>query len=166
MSAHYDPSQWGDFAIATAGAAAALAGLLVVAISINVREILAERDLPTRAACALVVLSSPLVTALLVLVPGQSADALGIELISFGVLLGVALVPRNLPFRLPAQRTMSSWLLAQGVPILAIVAGTTVAGIGMVTGSLGGLYWLVPAVIAAIAGGLIQAWVLLIEILR
>ncbi len=166
MSAHYDPTQWGDFAIATAGAAAALAGLLVVAISINVREILAERDLPTRAACALVVLTSPLVTALLLLVPSQPPDALGVELIVFGVVLGVALVPRNLPFHLPPERTMSSWVLAQGVPILALVAGTTLAGIGMITGSLGGLYWLVPAVIGAVAGGLIQAWVLLIEILR
>ena len=76
--------------------------------------------------------------------PSQSPDALGVELIVFGVLLGVALVPRNLPFHLPAERTMSSWVLAQGVPILALVAGTTLAGIGMMTESLGGLYWLSP----------------------
>jgi hypothetical protein len=30
----------------------------------------------------------------------------------------------------------------------------------------GGLYWVVPAVLAAIVFGLINAWVLLIEILR
>jgi hypothetical protein len=30
----------------------------------------------------------------------------------------------------------------------------------------GGLYWLVPSVLAAITFGLINAWVLLVEILR
>lgn len=166
MSAHYDPQQWGDFAIATAGAAAALAGLLVVAISINVREILADKSLPTRAFTALVVLISPLVTALLLLVPEQSVDTLGIELIVLGIVLGVVLVPRNLPFNLPPQRKLSSWVLTGALPVTLVVGGTTVAGIGIVSESLGGLYWLVPAVIGAILGGLFQAWVLLIEILR
>jgi len=33
-------------------------------------------------------------------------------------------------------------------------------------GALGGLYWLPVAAVAALVGGLLQAWVLLIEILR
>ncbi len=166
MSPHYDAEQWGDFAIATAGAAAALAGLLVVAISINVREILAGKGLPTRAGTALVVLINPLATSLLLLVPGQSTDALGIELIVLGIVLGLVLVPRNLPFNLPPERKLSSWALTSALPVTLVVGATTVAGIGLVTESLGGLYWLVAAVIGAILGGLFQAWVLLIEILR
>jgi hypothetical protein len=38
----YDPETWHDFFIAAAGAAAALSGLIFVAVSINLRDILAE----------------------------------------------------------------------------------------------------------------------------
>jgi hypothetical protein len=50
---------------------------------------------------------------------------------------------------------------------MAMVIGPTLlAGLGLLLDSLGGLYWLSVAVLAAIIGGLAQAWVLLIEILR
>jgi hypothetical protein len=39
------PEGWGEFGVAAAGATAALAGLLIVAISVNVKEILASRVL-------------------------------------------------------------------------------------------------------------------------
>lgn len=38
----YDPETWHDFFVASAGAAAALSGLIFVAVSINLRDILAE----------------------------------------------------------------------------------------------------------------------------
>src|ERR1700685_3045804 len=38
----YDPETWHDFFIAAAGATAALSGLIFVAVSINLRDILAE----------------------------------------------------------------------------------------------------------------------------
>jgi hypothetical protein len=43
MGAINDASQWHDFAIGTSGASAGLAGLLVVAVSINLRESCATR---------------------------------------------------------------------------------------------------------------------------
>ena len=36
----YDPSEWTDLFVATAGASAALAGLVFVAVSINLERIL------------------------------------------------------------------------------------------------------------------------------
>ncbi|HEX2746304.1 MAG TPA: hypothetical protein VHN16_18150 [Streptosporangiaceae bacterium] len=38
----YNPETWHDFFIAAAGAAAALSGLIFVAVSINLRDILTE----------------------------------------------------------------------------------------------------------------------------
>lgn len=166
MDAAYDASQWGDFALAVAGATAALAGLLVVAISINVREILAGPHLPARAGSALIYLASPLMSAVLVLVPDQSADALGLELLVLGIGLGVVLIPLNSPFHLPPQRSKISWVASSAIPVTTIVVSTILAGIGMLVGALGGLYWLPAAALGAIVGGLGQAWVLLIEILR
>jgi hypothetical protein len=41
-----------------------------------------------------------------------------------------------------------------------------VAGISLLAGGGGGLYWLVPAVLIFLVSGLGNAWVLLIEMLR
>ena len=115
-----------DFALAAAGAAAALAGLLVVAVSINIREIVATRSLTRRAGVALVSLTAPLVMALVVLIPSDSPGVLGSLVLVTGIVTALALGPLVLPPQLSSQRTMAQWAL----------------------------------------GGLAQAWVLLIEILR
>jgi hypothetical protein len=47
--AAYSASEWGDLFVATAGASAALAGLVFVAVSINIERILEFNDLPERA---------------------------------------------------------------------------------------------------------------------
>ena len=43
---------WSEFAVAAAGATAALAGLVIVGISVNIKEILAFPGLTARAAAA------------------------------------------------------------------------------------------------------------------
>ena len=47
--AAYDPAEWTDLFVAMAGASAALAGLVFVAVSINVERILQYAGLPERA---------------------------------------------------------------------------------------------------------------------
>jgi hypothetical protein len=71
VDAGLDPAAWSDFAVAVAGAAAALSGLLFVAVSINLSRILAFSNLPARAAQTLIMLVTPLVVSLLVLIPAQ-----------------------------------------------------------------------------------------------
>ena len=39
-------------------------------------------------------------------------------------------------------------------------------GLSALMGWGGGLYWLVPGVVVALSGGVINSWILLIEILR
>src|SRR3712207_9418766 len=70
-----------------AGAAAALLGLLFVAVSINLEQVLRIAWLPLRAGETLGVLVALLTTAVFVLVPGQSPTALGLELAGAGFLL-------------------------------------------------------------------------------
>lgn len=166
MSAAYDIEAWKDFATMIGGASAALAGLLIVAMSINIDEILKFADLPARAAAALIAMLSPLVVAVLVLVPGQSTDALGAELLVFGVLLGWVLLGRLARYGRNKNQTPGQWLLGTGGPLGVLAGGLALAGLGLILGSLGGLMWLAPAVLAAVLGGTAQAWVLLIEIRR
>jgi modulator of FtsH protease len=111
--AAYNAPEWNDLFIAAAGASAALAGLVFVAVSINVERILKGEGLPARAQMTVLLL----ITVLLVLIAAGT-----------------------LPFIVGAAS-----LLAE-------------------TG--GGLYWTVGGIVFAIVGGVLNAWVLLVEILR
>jgi hypothetical protein len=64
---------WGELFLAEAGASAALAGLLFVAISINLTKILEVRGLVGRAGEAIVLLVAVLIVSTLVLVTGLLA---------------------------------------------------------------------------------------------
>ena len=85
-------AEWSDFCVAQVGASAALLGLLFVGVSINLGRILALAGLPDRALLALVLILNVLVTATLMLVPGQPLRLLGAEVLIAGVVAGVALL--------------------------------------------------------------------------
>jgi len=78
-------SGWDNFFIAQVGASAALAGLVFVGVSINLREIVADPRLVGYALEALVVLLGVLVASSLLLVPGQPPALLGGEVVVVGL---------------------------------------------------------------------------------
>ncbi len=166
MDIAYAAGHWTDFGVATAGAAAALAGLLVVAISINLERILQFPSLPHRAAQTLILFTVPLVTALLLIVPGQPNTALGGELLAIGLPTGAFMLVADARVPMAEQETKATRLLTRILPSVVSCGCLAVAGATLLAEGGGGLYWLVPAVLAAIIFGLINAWVLLIEILR
>jgi hypothetical protein len=87
MHAHAsDPKAWEGLFVAEAGVAAVLAGLLFVAVSINLGRILLHPGLPGRAAEAIGLLTGVLVACTLGLVPGQPRALLGAGLLTTGVL--------------------------------------------------------------------------------
>jgi hypothetical protein len=59
----YEPDAWFEFGVGIIGAAAALAGLLFVAMSINIERILALPKLPSRAGGNVVLFVLPLCSA-------------------------------------------------------------------------------------------------------
>jgi modulator of FtsH protease len=106
-----------------------------------------------------------------VLIPGQRRDVLSAELIVLACGLFAIIVflqrdaitrpidaggPGPPPGSLAIRRA-----LGLGAAVLIAVAGVTLAA-----KAGGGLYWLPPAILAAYAGALTDAWILLIEILR
>ncbi len=166
VDAAYDAEPWSDFAAGMAGAAAALAGLLFVAVSINIQTILAQRGSSSRAVEALILLVTPVFLSLVLLIPGQPAVALAVELFVVAVIAGTALGWLSRPGSRAHEQPLASWLGTNVVPAAVVGLAPVVAGIGLLTGSLGGLYWLPAAVAVGLLGGLSNAWVLLVEILR
>lgn len=163
----YSTDGWQNLFLAEAGASAALAGLLFVAISINLDRILALRGLPGRAAEAIILLVAVLVSSTFGLVPGQPRQVLGAELLGVGVVLMSILLPIDVrTLRHPGEGQTRS---VRAISVTATQASTlpfVVAGASLLLGGGGGLYWLVPALILALLNAVVSAWVLLIEILR
>jgi hypothetical protein len=161
----YDPAGWHDLVAAVASASAALAGLLFVAISINLKQILAVAVLPVRAATALGTLILALIVSILVLVPGQSRTVLGAELIVCALPAWLAITYTYVRFGRSQQQSRLQHGIDLTIAQLAVVPGI-IAGVSLVAGAGGGLYWLVPALVFAFITATAKAWVLLVEVLR
>ena len=168
MEAAFNPEHWSDFFVAQAGATAALAGLVIVAILINLKTIVEGRLLSGRAAETVVMLAGVLLLSTLALIPGQGIVALGVEVLVLG-LMGAAIhgliLFRARCYHHDQEARWIRFVLALGSVLPLLLAGLSLlAGPG---GWLpGGLYWLVPAVVFGLIGGLLNSWVLLVEILR
>lgn len=167
MSTAYAPEEWKDLFVAVAGASAALAGLLFVAVSINVERIVKYEGLPERGIEALAMLLVPLVVSIAGLLPGQSHVALGIELVAISAAL-IAVLSR-LPIAAKFTRGLempAHYVLTRQVVRLSGVALLSIGALAELFAVAGGLYWVAAAVVALTLGAVVNAWVLLVEILR
>jgi hypothetical protein len=164
MSTAYSAGDWTDLFVASAGAAAALTGLLFVAVSVNIQDILKNPGLPSRALQTLLLLLSALVVSIVGLVPGQGATALGVELLVCALGFGgwvLVLAVRMLEHTRKYVRPLLHFALVTPgtLPPLA-GAASLLAHAG------GGLYWTAGGIVGAVLVASINAWVLLVEILR
>lgn len=158
------PDHWHDLFIAVAGAAAALTGLLFVAVSINLKEILEMEGLPARAVETLSIMTGVLVMSIFVLVPGQSREALGAELLVLSAFGCFFLVK---PLRVPRKtENPLAWYLAPLIIMIVAVLPMLGGGISLLAGGGGGLYWLIAESVLAFVGAIFNAWILLVEIHR
>jgi peptidoglycan/LPS O-acetylase OafA/YrhL len=161
----YDPTEWHDLFVATAGASAALAGLVFVAVSINIERILKYPGLPERALETILLLLGALLVSIVGLIPAQSHVALGVELLLVSLAIGgvIAALPATHATEEPEPR---SWLLSRWAVRLAGTVPLILGGVSVLVSSGGGLYWIAGGIVFAIVGAVSNAWVLLVEILR
>ena len=162
----YSLAAWGLAFTATTGAAAALTGLLFVALSINLKQIVANPGLIARAIEVLVVLTAALILSTLLLMPGQTSGAAGVEIIA--VAIAVSAVAGWIQIR-----TDRKALGVSGFGFAMRVVGAhsgpvflAIGGVSLLAQNGGGLYWVVPALLAMIVVSIIGAWVMLVAILR
>jgi modulator of FtsH protease len=157
---------WSIFFAAQVGAGATLTGLVFVALSINLKQILAFPGLPSRAGEALILLMQPVIVGALALIPGQSPVALGIEILVVGVAAWYQVTrmiwnARALLVEQPVWQMLTRIAFAE----LATLP-TLVAAVMLIAGVSQGLYVVAGALFICILDGVLDAWVLLVEILR
>jgi hypothetical protein len=162
----YTANHWTDFAVAAAGTTATRSGLLFVAVSINLRRILEFPNLPARAGQTLILFVTPLLVGLLLLVPSQPGAVLASELLVIGLVIGAFQLLLDARSARSEYETPVTRFVFRVLPPVVSCGCLAIAGSTLLAHAGGGLYWLVPSVLAAIVFGLVNAWVLLVEILR
>ena len=160
----YATAGWEIFFVAEVGAAAALTGLLFVAVSINLAKVLENPQLPGRAGESILILVGVLASATLGLIPGQASATLGLELL--GVALGVWIFPmlNQRAGRVPGAPRY--WFVTRVVTHQIAALPMVAAAVSLAVGAGGGLYWLAAGTILSFGAAVLNSWVLLIEIQR
>ena len=158
----YAPAMWLSFGEALAAVAGALTGLLFVAVSVRSSVLAGSLSLRSRAAQTLVLFMTSVLTAIVLVAPQPSA-ALGWELLGVAVVAGAALLVLD---RRAGHST------SQGVAryiekfspnsVTAVLVG--VAGATFLAQAGGGLYWLIPAAVTSLLGGVVNAWLFLVSV--
>jgi len=161
-----DPA-WKDFFGAAASASAALAGLIFVALSVNIARILEFKHLPARAAAAIGALMLILTSSLDALAP-QPIVWLGVEILGLTALAWLLQVDSarqsHAASRLhgrPRHEFVTEFLMGQ-VQMIPYVVGAALLALG----APAGFFWLAIGALAVFIQAVLNAWVLLVEILR
>jgi hypothetical protein len=152
-------SGWAELGLVVGVVAGVLTGALLVVLAVRL-EALASPALRPRAAQALGLLLTVVVAGVLLTLTGQGAAALGAELIVLAVLTGVVAVLVDRRVRTPEDGA-GVRIFELGTPNLLVAALTAAAGICLLAGEAGGLYQLAVAVVGALVGGVVNAWLLL-----
>ncbi|HMN84524.1 MAG TPA: hypothetical protein PKA74_00835 [Bauldia sp.] len=134
---------WESFFVAEVGAAAVLAGLLFVGVSINLERILKLGGLPERAMQTLVLFVAALLMASLPLVPEVPPAVLGAIVLVLGIAVVVActaLAARGIRQASANNLVRVAWW--NGVLVEVAAVPYVIGGIVILAGWPGGLYWI------------------------
>jgi hypothetical protein len=164
---HSLKTMWTNFFTVAAGASATLAGLVIVAVSVNINRILQLPQLPARAGAAVATLILILISSMATLIP-QPLRILGAELFFFGIVCWIVEIyssRKSLAARRETHRPLHESLLhivfgqLQTLPFIAGAAW-------MALDNPKGIYAIAVAILVIFFASTANAWVLMVEILR
>ncbi len=159
-------AEWSNFFTAELGALAALTGFVVVAISINLSRILAVGSLPSRAAEALFGPVGAIAATGLLLLPEQPMVLAGADVLVIGLVMVAA--PLTIQIRTWSDRkdVRPSERLVRFANSAGYSLAFVVGGAVLLAGARAGLFWIGAGDVACLVAVVVNAWVLMVEILR
>ncbi|OAN33067.1 hypothetical protein [Microbacterium sp. H83] len=158
-------ADWSEFNVAMAGATAALAGLVIVAASVNIREIVDSKTLTARLLAGIAALVLALTVSALGLVP--DIDAVWFGVLTLAVTASVTVLQVNVARLIardpdPADRARMLKYLVGFLPLAAYAA----AGVLVALQHPSGMYFAAVGCVLAIVSAIVVSWVALVEVLR
>ena len=161
MDAAYDPVAWRDFGVALVGASAALLGLVFVVVSLHLGAVVDDPVLRRRAEIMLGLLATTLAASATLLIPGQSREALGIELMLIA-LIYISLSTLATFRATRSQRGVSRDRLVRFV-LGELSTGLIFAGgLGLLVHALGGAYLVAAGVVLGVLSAMLAIWILFV----
>ena len=161
--------EWSEFNVAVAGAGAALGGLLIVALSVNIRQIAESRGLAARAGASIATLILGVVLSCAALIPGQVPWGYGVQVLAGTAVCGLVAVRSAVAIRRDSAATGYGRFDAERIALFALplvfdLAGGVLLVLGTTTAA--GLVLVAVATILAIVTTVLFSWVALVEVLR
>ena len=158
----YSTAPWASFGEALAAVAGALTGLLFVALSVKSDALATSGSLRARATQTPVLFMTAVLVAVSLVAP-QPAAALGAELLAVAVVSGTGLLILDRRAGHGSDQEVARYIERFSPnTITAVLVG--VAGLNLLVKAGGGLYWLIPAAMASLAGGVFNAWLFLVRL--
>ncbi|MCP2636536.1 hypothetical protein K0817_008130 [Microbacterium sp. HD4P20] len=156
---------WSEFNVAMVGATAALAGLVIVAASVNIGDIIKAESLTARLAAGIASLVLALAGSAIGLVPGIAPVPYGAILIVLALCAAAFQVQATRRIFQHADTAHGSRLGKSAVGFIAPLA-YVIGGALLTAGSTAGLMWFAAGCVIAIVAALLVSWIVLVEVLR
>jgi hypothetical protein len=161
----YRPELWHDFFVMVGGGSAALTGLVVVAMSLRLDAIAADVALRHRARSILSGLAATFMRCGLVLMGGQSGQAVAVELFVVSAIVAVAGVWSFLEVQ-RAARSVPTGSIYRTIGGLACYLAEMLGAVALFLGSAAGLYVVGVAMISNFFFMISGSWLLLVGVSR
>ncbi|MGP6170786.1 hypothetical protein ACTU6V_06210 [Microbacterium sp. A204] len=158
-------AEWSEFNVAMAGASAALAGLVIVAASVNIDKIIHAGTLTARLGAAIASLVLALVASGAALIPRLDLLGYGIVVLACTLIAGafqvhaMRVIMRDTA---PEQRARVVKSVLGYLPIVAYLSGAVL----LIAGVSSGLVLVAAGCLLAIVSAIVVSWVVLVEVLR